>query len=220
MPGRAQKMRGFVQAHPDAAMFLHDTHIVDANGASRGLWRCPLPSGDAPVPHDMLMERLIVQNFIGISAPIMNRDAYLKVGGLDGELWHTADWDLYLKIALTGPVYYRDEALAAFRVHGNSLTITGSRDPGDFREQLQLVQDRYAHAVAPDVRAAALRAGRTSIDVNVALARAMHGEPQQVLAALTSVAALGPTGIVRYLRDSRITERVASRLRVKLAGNW
>ena len=60
----------------------------------------------------MLIERLVVQNFIGIPAPTIRRDAYLSIGGLDDALWHTADWDQYLKLAAIGSVYYHSRPLA------------------------------------------------------------------------------------------------------------
>jgi hypothetical protein len=61
------------------------------------------------------------------------------------------------------------------------------------------------------------RASQASIAVNRALAGAVTGNLAGVLPALFKVLALGPTGIHRYLRDSRIVDRVLPRLRAKLA---
>jgi hypothetical protein len=164
-----------------------------------------------------LLQRLLVQNFVAIPTPTIRRTAYLKAGGLDERLWYTADWDLYLKLAARGPVYYHDEALACFRVHGDSLTMSGSRSLGDFRNQLEIVRDRHI---------AGLTAGRreiekissAAIDMNVALAAAGAGRPTRLLGALARLLALGPRGFIRYLRYSRIVERAYPRLRARLAG--
>ena len=74
---------------------------------------------------------------------MIRRDAYLRVGGLDNRLWYTADWDLYLKIAFLGTVYYYPYPLACYRVHCSTLTIGGSRDLKDFRSQYQIVVNRH-----------------------------------------------------------------------------
>ena len=113
-------------------MHLHPCYIIDDAARRLGLWRCPLPAGESPVPAQMLIERLLVQNFIGIP-PTIRRDAFLSVRGLDDALWYTADWDLYLRLAAIGSVYYHSSPLACFRVHKNSLTVLGSRNSADFR---------------------------------------------------------------------------------------
>jgi hypothetical protein len=62
------------------------------------------------------------------------------------------------------------------------------------------------------------RAGLASIAVNTALAAASAGDLGGLLPALSKVLQLGPEGIRRYIRDSRIVDRVAPRLRAKLGG--
>jgi hypothetical protein len=57
-----------------------------------------------------------------------------------------------------------------------------------------------------------------SINVNVALAAASDGKPAQLIKALATLFALGPRGILRYCRHSRIFERTYPRLRARLAG--
>jgi glycosyltransferase involved in cell wall biosynthesis len=219
LPGRAVKLRKRLSAAPDSAMFLNASHIVDAAGRCLGTWRCPLPGDDTPVPSALLIERLIVQNFIAMPAPVIRRDAWLAVGGMDVSLWYTPDWDLYFKLVAHGPVRYDAGPTTGFRIHGNSLTISGSRSIGDFREQMQVVIDRYACQLPAKSRDAALRAARASIEVNVALALASRGQAQALLMALAAMLVLGPQGLFRYLRDARLHERVAPRLRARFAGS-
>ena len=59
---------------------------------------------------------------------------------------------------------------------------------------------------------------KASIDVNVALAAASNGKPAQVIKALRTLFGLGPRGMVRYIRYSRIIERAYPRLRARIAG--
>lgn len=219
-PGRAMALRRNVQARPEGVMHLNPSVIVDQNGRTVGIWRGALPVQPEAIPVKLLLERLLVQNFIAIPAPAIRREAFLSVGGMDVNLWYTADWDLYLKLALAGPVYYQPEALTCFRIHAGSQTMTGSRGPVEFRAQMQTVLDRYAASLPARDRNQILRAAQASIDMNVALAKASHGGGWGELAsAFASVIALGPGGARRYLRDSRLTERVGARLRARFAGN-
>ena len=189
-------------------------------GGRLGLWRSPLPADGSPVPAQLFYERLLVQNFIGIPTPAIRRDAYLMVGGLDKTLWYTADWDLYLKIASVGNVYYHSTPLACFRVHKNSLTVLGSRDIQDFRRQHSAILDRHINKLIPCSRTATLRLSKASIEVNVALAAAVAGKFGAISKAIRSVLFLGPAGITRYLSYSRIVDRALPRLRAAIAGRF
>jgi glycosyltransferase involved in cell wall biosynthesis len=211
LPGRCAELRKWLSCERDAVMHLHPSYIIDEAGRRLGVWRCPLSDGRSP--QDVLLERLLVQNFISIPAPIIGRDAYLSVGGLDEKLWYTQDWDLYLKLAAFGNVYYHSTPLTCFRIHKNSLTMSGSRDKSDFRRQHEIVVDRHIKKVAGSYQAEVARLAQTSIDVNTALAAAVGGEVNQVFVALTSVLRLGPRGMTRYFHHSRIVDRVLPRLR-------
>lgn len=219
-PNRCVKLREWLSASLGGVIHLHASYIIDESGKRLGLWRCPLPDGDSPVPTHTLFERLLVQNFIAIPAPTIRRDAYLSVGGLDDSLWYTADWDLYLKIASIGDVYYHSDPLAGFRVHKNSLTVLGSRNISDFRRQHEVVVDRYQEKLLPEHRQEVLRLSTASIEVNTALAAAAAGEYSQLMKAFLAVLALGPQGMRRYFFCSRIADRVVPRLRALAAGRF
>jgi glycosyltransferase involved in cell wall biosynthesis len=220
LPNRSAQLQNWLSSQPDAVMHLHPCYIVDEAGRRLGLWRCPLPADGSPVPAQLFYERLLVQNFIGIPTPAIRRDAYLMAGGLDKALWYTADWDLYLKVASIGNICYHSTTLACFRVHRNSLTVLGSRDIQDFREQHAAIVDRHISKLAPDSRTATLRLSEASIEVNVALAAAVAGKFGAISKALGSVLFLGPAGIARYLSYSRIVDRALPRLRAAVAGRF
>ena len=213
--GRAGAVRRALAAHPDAALVLHPSTLIDPDGKAVGQWSCPLEPGRSYPPQEML-ERLLVQNFISVPSPTFRRDAALEVGGVDPALWYTGDWDFYLKLAATGPTVYLGEPLSSFRLHGGSLTVTGSANSVDFRRQLDTVLDRHIAAIDDDrVRQRVQRTARASNDVNSALAAALHGSYTQLPRALGAVIALGPLGWRRYLEYSRIGERVTSRIRAR-----
>ena len=220
LPNRSAELQNWLLSQPDAVMHLHPPYIVDEVGRRLGLWRCPLPADGSPISVQLLYERLLVQNFIGIPAPAIRRDAYLMVGGLDKALWYTADWDLYLKIASIGNICYHSTPLACFRVHRNSLTVLGSRDIQDFRKQHTVIVDRHIDKLIPGSRTATLRISAAFIEMNVALAAAVAGKFGAISKAIRSVLFLGPAGIARYLSYSRIVDRALPRLRAAVAGRF
>ena len=216
LPGRAVAVRSWIDAAPEAPLHLAPSAIIDQGGRRLGVWRCPL-AADRELPSALVMERLLIQNFVAAPAPVFRRDAWLDCGGLDENLWYTADWDMWLKLAALGPVYYHDQVTIGFRIHGGSLTVTGSRDAQDFAQQMRTVLNRHLGKIggrAQDIEPAA----RASIAVNAALASASAGDHSALLRAAAQVLRLGPAGIRRYVRDSRIMDRVAPRMRAKLAG--
>jgi len=216
LPGRARSLRAWIAEDPEAVLHLAPSAIIDAAGRRRGTWRCPLGM-DGLVEQGLLLERLLVQNFVGVPAPLMRKDAFLACGGLDETLWYTADWDLWLKLARRGRVRHHRAVTAAFRVHGSSLTVAGSHDGRDFERQMQVVLERHL----PQLGAAAARvapASNASIMINCALAAAAGGKLNGLVPAILRVLALGPAGLRRYLRDSRILERAWPRVWARLAG--
>jgi Glycosyl transferase family 2 len=219
LPTRCAEIRKWLSTQSDSVMHLHSCYIIDESARRLGLWRCPLPAAESPVPAQILIERLLVQNFIGIPTPTIRREAYLSVGGLDNALWYTADWDLYLKLAAIGSVYYHSTPLACFRVHRNSLTVSGSANSADFPDQHQAIVDRHADKLPPEARAEILQVAAASFDLTTALAAAaMAGQFNQIGKALVSILMLGPRGIRRYFYYSRIIDRMFARLRALVAG--
>jgi glycosyltransferase involved in cell wall biosynthesis len=218
LPNKCATLREWLAIQPDGVMHLHPCHIIDISGRRLGLWRCPLPNGQSAVPSGLFFERLLIQNFIPSPAPTLRRDAYRRVGGLDNQLWYTADWDLYFKLASVGNVYYHSSPLACYRVHQNTLTGKGNRNLEDFRRQYELVVDRHFEKLTATQRDKILRIARASIDVNTALAAASGGDFAQIFKALAAILSLGPHGLRRYLFCSRILERALPRLRALLSG--
>jgi glycosyltransferase involved in cell wall biosynthesis len=217
LPGRAAAIRSWIESAPQAPLHLAPCAIIDKTGRKLGVWRCPLPEGVALAP-PLIIERLLVQNFIAAPAPVFRKDAWIGCGGLDETLWYTGDWDIWLKLSSYGPVYYHDVVTTGFRIHPGSLTVTGSRDVAEFAQQLNKVLDRHLSLAGARSQRIA-REARASISVNAALAAAAAGDLGGLTGAAWDVLSLGPLGIRRYLRDSRITERVAARVRAKMSGS-
>ncbi len=214
LPGRIERLRGEMESAEDA-LVLHNAIFVGPDGRELGPWTCPLPEGD--VPQERFIERLLIQNFIAIPSPVFRRNAAIGSGGLDEGLWFSADWDLWVRLGALGPVRFIAETLSAFRVHPASQTAARKVLPEEWETQLTTVLARHLQnlAVTGNLRAKVERAGMASIAVNSALLAASRGEPVSPSQVFLKLLALGPSGWHRYVRDSRIVQRVRSRLKAQ-----
>lgn len=209
LPGRVTALKSLVMKHPGAAMALHPVWFIDASGWRLGKWRCPLPEDGKPLPPACVVERLLVQNFVALPAPVVNRRLAREVGGLDERLWYSADWDFWLKIAARGETLYSPLLLACFRVHGRSQTVAAAARPAEMRRQLEEVLHRHSGAAeGATVAPSALRAANLSIDLNCVLGGRGRGWPR----VLRRASALSRSEWHRFLRDSRLGERLGARI--------
>ena len=212
LEGRLNQIRKAIAAYPQASLYLHDSMFVDERGKPLGLWRCPLANKRGIVTTEKAIDKLLVQNFIAIPAPVFKRSAALEIGGLNEELWYTADWDFWLKLAALGDTCYIPQALAAFRVHADSQTIRRSSSVAEFRQQMRTVVDKHLTNRANRIGKVAF----FSTEVNTTLAAIVHGESPNLLKLALDFLLLSPTGWWRYWQDSRIQERISARLKAKL----
>jgi glycosyltransferase involved in cell wall biosynthesis len=216
--GRLQAVRQQIAYTPSAGLLLHACQFVGADGRAAGTWRCPLPSRRRVRPA-VTMERLLVQNFVGIPGAVFRRGLALSCGGLDESLWYTADWDFWLKLASVADTVYLPRPLAMFRLHPASQTATRSRSLDEFRGQMRTVLERHGSrwkASDAATRTSVEKASRAAIEVNVALAAAYHGAPVERRRLLAALGALGLSDWWRLARDSRLHERVLARLHAGL----
>ncbi|WP_238368504.1 glycosyltransferase [Mesobacterium pallidum] len=215
-PGRAEALRQMAEAHPNAALYLHAADYVDATGARVGRAAPPFGRKARLIDGQEALRHLLVQNTVALPAAMFRRDTALKLGALDPDLWYTADWDLWLRLAQAGPIAWDPRALAAFRIHGGSLTLTGSRDAQGFRAQLAAPVARHLKALPEDVANRVGRLADLSNALNAALAGRFHDQQGAGLGRIAlRLLALGPTGWHAFLRDTNILGRVLPRLKLK-----
>jgi hypothetical protein len=214
LPGRMARLRGEMES-VQGVLVLHNAMFVGPDGQKLGSWTCPFPEGD--VPPIRFMERLLIQNFIAIPSPVFRRSAAIGSGGLDEALWFSADWDLWLRLGTMGRVRFIAETLSAFRVHPASQTAARKLLPNEWELQLTAVLVRHLQnwPATGKLRASVERVAMASIAVNSALSAASRGEPVSSSEVFLKLLTLGPSGWHRYLRDSRIVQRVKSRLKVQ-----
>ena len=215
---RLSAMRALVEKFPNVGFLLHNSNFIDYRGNKLGVWRCPLPTYPKVIPSSLMVEKLLIQNFISIPAPIFKRDIALDVKGLDETLWYAADWDFWLKLAARSSALYYPSSLSGFRIHPSSQTVVRSSYLDDFRSQLELVVQKNVPLLnAPAGFEKRLRnVAAFSVKVNTALAGMYHGQRINLGRLFLAFLLLGPFGWIHYLKDSRIWDRVFARLKARL----
>lgn len=214
-PGRLAALKKAAAARPEAGFLVHDSWYIDARGRVLGLYQPRLPS---PLTTDVAVERFLVQNIVTVPATMFRRDTLLRVGPLDESLWFAADWDLWIRLAGAGPTLYVPRPLSAYRIHAMSQTSTRGADPEQIRAQYALVAERHLDAWRARRGRASSDEGvaRFSVRVNAFLASLAARRPSGLGGLLSALPRLGPAGVWRYVRRSRILQRVSAYARGRL----
>lgn len=211
LPGRLEHLRRLSDQYPELDCFLTAAQFIDSQGRRLCSWAPPLDALPAIMSPQSMLERLLVQDFLAIPAPMFRTAHALRLGGLDDNLWYTADWDFWLKIVAGCRVGYFSGETVAFRIHGQSQTVLRSKGVAQFRQQMEIVLERHRgnFSVGDHVAAAA----NFSIDVNVALAAALHGQTAGLLRLAIPVIRMEWRMLQAYLAYSCIGQRLFARIR-------
>ncbi len=215
MPGRAAILEDISTRHQEVDIWVHGANLIDLQGKNVGKM-CP-PFGDVGCVLSSVeaLSRLIVQNTLALPAVMFRRDAALHKGGLDEQLWYTADWDLWLSLAQNG-LAWDPRCASAFRIHPNSLTMTGSRDLQSFKRQLDIPLDRYLEALPDRLKSRVRRRAEASNSLNVFLASLHHRSLRGVGSALRAFFLLGPLEWRDFLTTTQLVNRLVPRLKLGL----
>lgn len=212
---RVETLRNLTTQSPEIGFIIHPSNFIDNAGHITGTWKCPLPPYPYQIKPDMITKRLLIQNFISIPGTIFKRDLAVRVNGMDENLWYTADWDFWLKIARCTDTIYYPIPLSGFRIHTESQTVRGSSFSSEFRTQLEVVLSKHIKLlnITQNELTSLQREALFSIRVNTSLANKFNGQKAGWIKLIISFISLNPIGWYRYFRDSRIWERVTARLR-------
>ena len=149
LPGALERVRAAAAASPDAVWLTAPCLIVDADGREirRGVTRYK-----RFFLRHYGRRSLLVQNYVAAPSTFVRRSALLEAGGFDERFRYSMDYDLWLRLALVADPVVLDEPLTAFRMAGESLSMTGFQR--QFEEHTQNAREHGAghrFAVAANV---------------------------------------------------------------------
>lgn len=124
LPGCLTKKVAALEANPSCAMAISATEIRDEAGKTMFVRRS-FSSDRLIKGKDMIRTSFRKHNMYGEPSNVLMRTACLKqTTGFHPDMYYAVDWEYWLRLSLTGDVYYINEPLAAFYVRGTSETGT------------------------------------------------------------------------------------------------
>lgn len=108
--------------HPEVGMVYGMALLIDSNGRQLG-WRKPPFARTSYVRSGVAeLADLLFQNYITLSTTLVRRSALDQAGLFRIELFGPEDWDRWLDIARMFSIGYVAAPIAAYRLHGTSVT--------------------------------------------------------------------------------------------------
>jgi glycosyltransferase involved in cell wall biosynthesis len=122
LPEKLKEQVAFLDAHPGYDVVYSRVAYFRDNGERRCYRvRRATPSGD-------ILPFLIWSNFITMNSPLFRRGAVERVAGFNVSLCRYEDWDLLLRLALSGYRFgFIDSLHSLCRMHGGNTVADGTR---------------------------------------------------------------------------------------------
>ncbi|HEY4346549.1 MAG TPA: glycosyltransferase [Gaiellaceae bacterium] len=125
LPGFYARARALIDAHPELLLVFQKALTIDANGNRDGELVSHLETTGI-VPN--ALPALIEHNFVCCPTAVVARDAMERVGGFAPVFGGAIDWNLWLRLAASGPIGYVGEPGLLYRRH--TLSTTNAGDAG------------------------------------------------------------------------------------------
>jgi glycosyltransferase involved in cell wall biosynthesis len=168
LPGFYDAIRAGIRHDP--MVYAAFCRIITMNEANLWLELSELESEIAGVIPD-LVQRLAVFNHIMFPAIVVRRTAYEQLGGFHPALFHSADWDMWKRVAARYPVWYDPQPLALYRVHQRSDTSRLMRTGANIDDARRAIAIAERYLPAAQVRSLSRRARRYHALYAVEIAR-------------------------------------------------
>jgi glycosyltransferase involved in cell wall biosynthesis len=157
-----------------------------------------LLGGARPPQPELLVRELTRRNLMpaGSSNVIVQTDTFRSTGGFDEELRHLADWDMWLRLARSGPPVCVSAPLVAYRLHPGQATL----DTRGMIAEARVLRDRHGADLTSIRRWVAwshLRRGRRGDAVVAYAVAAASGDLTSVGRALVAALHPRPTDVRR-----------------------
>jgi len=150
LPGAIDVAASCLEAHPECAFVFGRCRMIDRDGTV-------LPTPAQPrIIRDHYRE-LLRRNYIWMPAMVMfRRDALERIGGFNGHVNASADYEMYLHIARHHPVHDHGVVVADYRKHDANMSGNAARM---LRETLAVMRSQRPFLEGDDASLAAYEEG-------------------------------------------------------------
>jgi glycosyltransferase involved in cell wall biosynthesis len=158
LPGFYEKLQVAFEKVPELGAAFCRHKFIDARGSC--LSTAPAERSDAGLLPDALW-RLASEQRIMTPSIAVRRAVYEKLGAFDRRLLCSEDWEMWVRIAASYPVWYEPGVLALYRMHERSNTGRNIRSAGDIaytRKAIEIFRHYLPSASARAITRTAKRA--------------------------------------------------------------
>ncbi|MCO6450801.1 MAG: glycosyltransferase [Caldilineales bacterium] len=135
--GFYRQMRSPCETIPDlVAAFCRGTGI---DGRGQKVW-VQEPERQTAGVLQQFTKRLAIEQRILTPCIVVHRRAYEAIGGYHQGLPYCADWDMYKRLAVLGPIWYEPANLACWRQHDKSTSARLRLDGSDLADRRRSVE--------------------------------------------------------------------------------
>jgi glycosyltransferase involved in cell wall biosynthesis len=119
LPGFYQTFGRALDSHPEVGAGYGRYVVIDASERWNLLSDLDAPTS-GPLPNPPLA--LACRNRVRTPSVVVRRSLYERVGGFNPRLSHTADWEMWVRLAVNTSIWYEVQPLALYRSHSSSDT--------------------------------------------------------------------------------------------------
>jgi len=156
-PGFYRTLQHAAREHPGVGAAFCRSINVDAAGALVDFSEL---EADRPGVQENLIGRLAIDNRIRFPTIAVKRETYERLGGFHPALFHSADWDMWKRVAIAVPVWYEPAALAVYRLHDQSDTSSLMQTGANIADARHAIEIARAYLPPADREALTRRARR------------------------------------------------------------
>ena len=159
LPGFYRRYGAQIEAFPDAVVV--GGRAIDVDHDERRLGLTPqVPAADGSLRDAGFT--IVSRNPLRFVSTVVARRAYEAVGGFHPDLFHACDWEMWVRLAVTGTVAWVDEPLGLYRNHDASDSRRLHDSTAYLDDCLRAVQVMAGH-LPPERRVRAVRAGNRNV---------------------------------------------------------
>ena len=125
LPENLQRKVEVLKQNPGVALVYSDARVVEEDLSVRhpGWFTPTLPNEDKVFAGREFFEKMALgDNLVCCPSAVFRRAAFEQLGKFDPQLPYTADWEMWLRLALQFDVAYLKEPLLLYRVHDRNET--------------------------------------------------------------------------------------------------
>lgn len=194
LPGKIEKQATAIANRPQVSLVFCGSEEFSPEGHSLG----DTFRGAPVVVGDEAWKALLAYNFVSTPTVLAPRKLLLELGGFDERLKVAEDQDMWVRLALAGPLAYVPDPLVRVHVQPNSLSSWSPEDQTDYT--LPMIE-RHLTALSEQLAADEVRRIRGARLQNAGLINCAHGDLRGGVPPLLRSAFLGyrPARAVRAI---------------------